>query len=130
MRIIVCYVVSYKHAVALYTPPVVFDRYFLIEHTENTYEISTIWSTCSWDSVYHYLITYCVPAIQHHSPTLYAQYLLFLFLEIIQLFWNYSLCCQVPIIPEIYASIFCASITAELWTSRPKGKLKLLTTWR
>ena len=42
MHIIVCYVVSYKHAVALYTHPVIFDRYFLIEHTENTYGISAI----------------------------------------------------------------------------------------
>ena len=101
MRIIVDYVVSYKHAVALYTHPVIFDRYFLIEHTGNTYGISAIKSTCSWDSVYRYLITYCLPVIQHHSPTLYAQYLQFLFLEIIQLFWNYSLCSEVPIIPEI-----------------------------
>ena len=86
IRIIVCYVVfSYKHAVAFYTHPVIFNWYFLIEHTENTYGISAIWSTCSWDSVYHYLITYCLPVIQHHSPTLYAQYLQFLFLEI-----NYS----------------------------------------
>ena len=42
MYIIVCYVVSYKHAVALYTHPVIFDQYFLIEHTENTYGISVI----------------------------------------------------------------------------------------
>ena len=31
MRIIVCYVVSYEHAVALYTHPVIFEEYFLIK---------------------------------------------------------------------------------------------------
>ena len=40
MILIVCYIVSYKHAVALYTHAEIFDQYFLIEDTENTYGIA------------------------------------------------------------------------------------------
>ena len=59
--------------------------------------------TCSLDSVYHYMITYCLPVLQHHSPALYPQYLQFYSWK---LFWNYSLCSEVPIIPEIMPTYF------------------------
>ena len=40
--VIICYIVSYEHAVVLYTQPVIFDQYFLTEHMENMLGISMI----------------------------------------------------------------------------------------
>ena len=106
LRIIVCYVVSYKHAVTLYTHPVIFDQHFLIEHTEKY-----LWNFCNLNYMF---LRLCLSLSDNILSSSYSTSLsntvctifAVLFLEIIQLFCNYSLCSKVPIIPEIMPVYF------------------------
>ena len=125
MRIIVCYIVSYKHAVALYTHSPSNFRSILSNRTYGKY----LWN---FRDLKYMFLRLCLSLSDNILSSSYSTSLSNTVCTIFAVFilGNY------PIILELffmlwgsyysrnYASLFCASINTELWTSQNNGAIR------